>query len=82
MPDILYGRGTTPYDNPTFVDPSTASFLHRQLSFRLHLLQMFHHIMALMTLVLGCLANILVMPVKDLVGKVNMMMMISSRSSR
>jgi len=46
---------------------------------------MFHHIMALMTLVLGCLANILVMPVKDLVGKVeemNMMMMISSRSSR
>ena len=57
----------------------------RLLSFHRHLLHMLHHLMGLMLLVLGCLTNMLVMPAKVRVGKMEdkmMRMMISSRRSR
>jgi len=56
----------------------------RLLSFHHHLLHMFHLSMALMTLVHGCLVNMLVMPAKELAAKEEMMMrmIISIRSSK
>ena len=81
----LYGSGTTSMLTLLLLTPRPLLSCLRLLSFHHLLLHMLHHLMGLMLLVLGCLTNMLVMPAKVRVGKMEdktMRMMISSRSPR